>query len=126
MVSARRFLLRSLVTAGVLTALIWPALYNGEPFFYPDTRSYIRAADAGVFKLTGIKSPWTNADDVSSAKNAVVAAPSREPDQFPSPYTLSITHNFVRRWSCWRNRCGLKVGTLPRVMTEHELRSWKR
>ncbi|MEP2101754.1 MAG: hypothetical protein ABJP02_09615 [Parasphingorhabdus sp.] len=41
-------------------ALLWPSLINGEPFYMPDTPSYIRAADAGVYKLTGMESPWTN------------------------------------------------------------------
>ncbi|GAA0467192.1 hypothetical protein GCM10009096_04920 [Parasphingorhabdus litoris] len=41
-------------------ALLWPSLINGEPFYMTDTPSYIRAADAGVYKLTGLESPWTN------------------------------------------------------------------
>jgi hypothetical protein len=40
-------------------ALLWPAFYNHQPFFFPDTTAYVRGADAAVFKLTGIPSAWT-------------------------------------------------------------------
>lgn len=49
------------ISAAILAlALLWPSLINGEPFYMPDTSSYVRAADAGVYKLTGIESVWTD------------------------------------------------------------------
>jgi hypothetical protein len=40
-------------------ACIWPALYNGQPLFFPDTSAYIRGADAGVARITGHASVWS-------------------------------------------------------------------
>jgi hypothetical protein len=39
--------------------LLWPALRNGGPFLMSDTSTYIRGADAAVYKLTGTGSMWT-------------------------------------------------------------------
>jgi hypothetical protein len=58
-VSPRILLLRTITVAGLAVALIWPALWNRGPFYYGDTRSYIRAADAILHKLTGIKTDWS-------------------------------------------------------------------
>ncbi len=44
--------------AGLLVVCIWPAVYNGQPFFTQDTFQYIRYADAGIAKLTGHSSEW--------------------------------------------------------------------
>lgn len=38
----------------------WPALWNGGPFFFPDSSHYIRSADAAVVSLTGVKSEWSD------------------------------------------------------------------
>ncbi len=46
-----------------LAALLWPALYNTEPFFFFDTPTYLRGADAGLQKLTGVSTPWTKLSD---------------------------------------------------------------
>lgn len=45
--------------AAALVTLIWPALYNGRPLIFADTPSYIRAVDAGVQRLTGHKTWWS-------------------------------------------------------------------
>ncbi len=47
----------ALVAAAML--LLWPAFYNHQPFFFPDTTAYVRGADAAVVKLTGMPSVWT-------------------------------------------------------------------
>jgi len=39
--------------------LLWPAFYNGQAFFFPDTTTYVRGADAAVQRLTGASTPWT-------------------------------------------------------------------
>ena len=74
-------ILGSIVAAG---ALMWPALYNGQPFFFPDTTAYIRAPDAALQKLTGLSSPWTQLEDDGSAANA--QAP---PGEVPAPPSVS-------------------------------------
>ena len=40
--------------------LLWPAAFNGGAFFFPDTPTYFRGADAAVYKLTGQQTQWTN------------------------------------------------------------------
>ena len=74
-------ILGSIVAAG---ALMWPALYNGQPFFFPDTTAYIRAPDAALQKLTGLSSPWAQIEDDGSAANA--QAP---PGEVPAPPSVS-------------------------------------
>jgi hypothetical protein len=65
-----------------LLALAWPAIYNGQPFFFPDTTAYIRGADAGIQKVTGVSTPWTlaeqaqNGDSSGAAATALEATPS--------------------------------------------------
>jgi hypothetical protein len=57
--------LKPAAIAGVSIAVVimsWPAFYNGQAFFFPDTTAYIRGADAAVQRLTGISSPWTLSD----------------------------------------------------------------
>jgi hypothetical protein len=52
----RGLLLRNRLIASfvVLTLLgIWPALTNGQPFFYPDTRAYVRGAALAISKVLG-------------------------------------------------------------------------
>ena len=53
-----------------LAALMWPALYNGQPLFFPDTLTYIRGADAGLEKLTGHSTSWTRLEDDTSKPDA--------------------------------------------------------
>lgn len=43
----------------LLLLFLWPAIYNGQPFFSPDTPAYIRGFDAGVVWLTGRTTEWT-------------------------------------------------------------------
>jgi hypothetical protein len=64
----------------MLLALCWPALYNGQPFFFPDTTAYVRGADAGYQRLTGVSTPWSNELEGQRASGAgasdAVATPS--------------------------------------------------
>jgi hypothetical protein len=41
-------------------ALLWPALLNGGPFWFPDSSTYIRAADAAAVTVTGHRSEWSD------------------------------------------------------------------
>ena len=47
------------IYAALLVLFLWPAIYNGQPFFSPDTSAYVRGFDAGVVWLTGRESAWT-------------------------------------------------------------------
>ena len=55
------------IYAALLVLFLWPAIYNGQPFFSPDTSAYVRGFDAGVVWLTGRESAWTT---WASAANA--------------------------------------------------------
>ena len=79
---ARIFLLRALVLAGVAGALLWPALVNRGPFFNSDTRSYLRAADTAVNRLTHRATVWTAAESGP-------AAGSLQPNSGPAPLAAS-------------------------------------
>lgn len=75
----------TVVTIGsivAIAALIWPALYNGEPLFFPDTITYIRGADAGLQRLTGHSTPWSRLEDAVSTADATT--PSGEVAAMPS------------------------------------------
>jgi len=52
-----------LLLAALALALIWPAMVNRAPFYTPDTRSYMRGADAIVNKLTHRTTVWTASED---------------------------------------------------------------
>jgi len=66
---------RPFVTAAGLmmavTLLLWPAFYNHQPFFFPDTTAYVRGADAAVARLTGVQSVWTQQTESDSAGGGV-------------------------------------------------------
>src|SRR5271165_6043769 len=53
-------------------ALLWPALYNGQPFFFHDTTAYVRGADAGFVKLTRHRTAWTWPDDQDTVSSGQV------------------------------------------------------
>ena len=40
-------------------AASWPTFVNGQPFLLSDTVTYIREADAAIYKLTGSATDWT-------------------------------------------------------------------
>ncbi|MGC6328988.1 hypothetical protein [Rhizorhabdus sp. FW153] len=52
---------RWLLHVACICALAWPAFLNGQPFFFPDTTSYVRAADSAAYIFSGhrISTEWT-------------------------------------------------------------------
>lgn len=40
--------------------LLWPAIVNGGPFWFPDSSTYIRGADAAIVTVTGQPSEWSD------------------------------------------------------------------
>lgn len=61
----------------VAILLLWPAFVNGEPFYMPDTPSYLRGADGAVHELTGTSTVWS---DELQKRFAGDAAASNSPD----------------------------------------------
>jgi len=55
----------------LVVAFIWPALYNGQPFFFPDTTTYIRGADAGIQAAFGHKSAWSLPPDAPKSVSSI-------------------------------------------------------
>lgn len=90
MLHNRRAWLAGLVILVITLALLWPAMLNGGPFYHPDTPSYFRAAASAVFKLTGLRSDWTDEffrvyqTDAGPAPTRIVTAAHRQ-----IPVTLS-------------------------------------
>jgi hypothetical protein len=87
---------KTLVWIFAMGALLWPAIYNGQPFFFSDTTAYVRGADAAVQKLTGHATPWSEAPtlrSVSSVNNQTVLA-GRSPYYGLLLYSGEITGGF--------------------------------
>jgi hypothetical protein len=55
----------------LLIAFVWPALYNGQPFFFPDTTTYIRGADAGIQVAFKHKSAWSLPPDAQKSVSSI-------------------------------------------------------
>jgi uncharacterized membrane-anchored protein len=70
----RRLPLTFLALPAMLLALLWPALYNGEPFYFPDTTAYVRGADAAFHRFTGVITPWSSEQPTTGADTAGPAA----------------------------------------------------
>lgn len=53
---------RLLFHLACVLALAWPAFLNGQPFYFPDTTAYTRAADSAVYIFSGqrISTEWTD------------------------------------------------------------------
>jgi hypothetical protein len=56
--------------------LLWPALLNGGPFWFPDSSNYIRAADAAFVTIFDAPSEWSD-----RLLNKAVAAPRLEDER---------------------------------------------
>lgn len=52
---------RWLFHLGCVLALAWPAFVNGQPFYFPDSTAYVRAADSAAYIFSGerITTEWT-------------------------------------------------------------------
>jgi hypothetical protein len=57
--AVKTMMLRIATCAALLLVFLWPAIYNGQPLFSPDTSAYIRGFDAGVVWLSGRNTVWT-------------------------------------------------------------------
>lgn len=94
----RRFFL----TIATALALLWPAFVNGGPFWFPDTSTYIRSADAAAVVLTGVPTEWSDrlrvGDNGPLAIKAGDSLPQRVGDLEPTRPVLtgrSIYYGFL-------------------------------
>jgi hypothetical protein len=66
----------------VVTLLgIWPALTNGQPFFYPDTTAYVRGADLAISKALGSRFATDWAQDQRRIIKPQTSVPTPEPSE---------------------------------------------
>jgi hypothetical protein len=66
-------------------ALLWPALYNGQPIFFGDTSAYIRGADAGVQAIFHRRSAWS-----LTGGDAIVQRPAAPAPVQPARYCAPV------------------------------------
>jgi len=69
----KQTLLRPFVLAALIVLFLWPAVWNRGPFYFIDTRTYMRSEDAAINRLTHHRTAWT-ADNEESAAPASAAA----------------------------------------------------
>jgi hypothetical protein len=65
---------RTFALSAVALGLLWPAFWNGGPFFFPDTRTYLRGADTAMTRLTHRPTLWTASAE--AAPNSGVQQPA--------------------------------------------------
>jgi hypothetical protein len=69
----------------MMLALLWPAFYNGEPFYFPDTTAYVRGADTAFHRITGTATPWSAVDDTTTDTTADASGDTPDADAAPTP-----------------------------------------
>src|SRR5262245_24954318 len=83
LLSAATFKLACCTT--VLLLFIWPAIYNGQPFFSPDTSAYVRGFDAGMFRLTKRTTVWTTWAKATTSQTEPVQSAGGDGQSFQNP-----------------------------------------
>ena len=79
--------LAAIASAALMLCLA--ALWNGQPFFYPDTPTYLRGAEMGVTRLLGpgTLKPWLPPQDERASRPAGTPATSQQPPLRLKPLT---------------------------------------
>lgn len=74
--SAPRSILLS-ISMGVvaLLALLWPAVWNRGPFYFIDTRTYMRSIDAAMLKVAHRGVGWASNETATAAPQATASNP---------------------------------------------------
>ena len=83
-------------TCGLALILSLAALWNGQPFFYPDTPTYLRGAEMGVTRVLGPAAlkPWLPVSKQTGSFSTLVSA--TEPEAFrPLKPLTSISDSVV-------------------------------
>ena len=84
--AVKTMMVRIATCAALLLLLLWPAIYNGQPLFSPDTSAYIRGFDAGVVWLSGRTTVWTTwASELRAPQEAAHDSTAEEVASFQSP-----------------------------------------
>src|SRR5882762_2498727 len=79
-------MVRIATCAALLLLFLWPAIYNGQPLFSPDTSAYIRGFDAGVVWLSGRTTVWTTwASKLRAPQEAADDSTAEQVKSFQSP-----------------------------------------
>ena len=81
----RRRIRDGLMYLACIFALSWPAFVNGQAFYFPDTTSYVRAADLAMYVVSHgrISTAWTRRDEAHVVDSA--APPAAAPDTQTMP-----------------------------------------
>lgn len=90
---ARKTLISAIAALALLVCVIWPAIYNRQPYLYPDTSSYMRTADPAVHRITGLSTWWTaphTAEAPSPQKPAATAPATHQP---PSSQVILVSRS---------------------------------
>ena len=77
LVRGRAFFMRALALAALIILFLWPALWNRAPFYFLDTRTYIRSIDAALNKITHSRTDWT-AEDAANAGGPTFSSTTTE------------------------------------------------
>lgn len=79
--------LPAILAAALLLCLA--ALWNGQPFFYPDTPTYLRGAEMGVARLVGPRAfkPWLPAREDTAPTSTDAPAATGLPSRHLKPLT---------------------------------------
>jgi hypothetical protein len=82
-----------------IAALCWPALLNRQPFYFPDTTSYVRAADSAVYLFSGktVTTVWSDRYRHSLPQRSVAASA-------PAPVGLGANGNDISHGSVMAGR----------------------
>jgi len=83
-------LLRFMAVAAAALMLSLPALWNGLPFFYPDTPTYLRGAETVAGRLAAHGAPRAGSD-TAQADRATQGPPVTAAPQPPAPVARGLT-----------------------------------
>lgn len=67
----------------MVAMMAWPAIVNGQPFFFPDTTTYVRSADFPIHLASGgrISTVWTRSEDAAAHRSPTARPASPTADQ---------------------------------------------
>jgi len=88
----RQSLLRAAVLTGLIVALLWPAVWNRGPFYFVDTRTYMRSEDAAINQFTHSRTAWTAEDSHPAETSASQASDKSLDDANDSLHNVGEAH----------------------------------
>ena len=88
----RQPLLRATVLISLVVALLWPAVWNRGPFYFVDTRTYMRSEDAALNRFTHTRTEWTAEDSQSAEASASQATGKSLANTDKSLHNIGVAH----------------------------------